>query len=254
MLERSRSDLALKLEGLQQGKDGAGGAFGLEAKKETARQRAGDLTDARRDMEQSPSRSNLAALEARCSAATDFLRALPATLGSGSSPECTAAALKTGAARLFALNDGRRQLADQCLRGEAQPEDKANFDTQVLLARNCLVWSALLPTQTAKITSKIDALERERDDKAHRFVVTTNAFLDNNKLAMLAAGIASAIDLLVLASGLLGALVLRPKVMGVRTPAASKPAVNQAAAAWQSAAQTEPANLYYRSILGDAAP
>ena len=48
-----------------------------------------------------------------------------------------------------------------------------------------------------------------RDDKAHRFVVTWNAFLDGNRLAYLALTLAIGVDLLVFMSGLFGAQALR---------------------------------------------
>ncbi|MGI9422871.1 MAG: hypothetical protein ACR2PA_06735 [Hyphomicrobiaceae bacterium] len=233
LLERSRSDLTLRLEGLKRARGQEGGESSYERFKNTASKQVRSLAQARTQVEQAPSQTSVSTLEAQCRAAADFLGSLPPTLAGGAPGQCSASALRTASARLFSLNAGRRQLADKCLQGDtaSASADRANFDTQVQLARNCLVWSALLPSQTAAITTSIDALERERDDKAHRFVVTTNAFLDSNKLAMLAAGIASAIDLLVIASGLLGALVLRPKVMGIRAPVVSSPASTQSSAA-----------------------
>ena len=70
-------------------------------------------------------------------------------------------------------------------------------------------WLASKPDEAKPIARSINTLDRDRDDKAHRFVVTLNAFLDGNKLALLAVAIASAMDVLVLASGLLGAASIR---------------------------------------------
>jgi hypothetical protein len=57
--------------------------------------------------------------------------------------------------------------------------------------------------------ARIASIDLNRDDKAHRFVVTWNAFLDGNRLAYLALAIAVAIDSLVFMSGLFGANALR---------------------------------------------
>ena len=59
-----------------------------------------------------------------------------------------------------------------------------------------------------------------RDDKAHRFVVTWNAFLDGNRLAYLALTLAIGVDLLVFMSGLFGAQALRSPLSDVPSPKA----------------------------------
>ena len=57
-----------------------------------------------------------------------------------------------------------------------------------------------------------------RDDKAHRFVVTWNAFLDGNRLAYLALTLAIGVDALVFMSGLFGANALRSPLSDVPGP------------------------------------
>jgi hypothetical protein len=59
-----------------------------------------------------------------------------------------------------------------------------------------------------------------RDDKAHRFVVTWNAFLDGNRLAYLSLTLAIGVDLLVFMSGLFGAQALRSPLSDVPSPKA----------------------------------
>jgi hypothetical protein len=59
-----------------------------------------------------------------------------------------------------------------------------------------------------------------RDDKAHRFVVTWNAFLDGNRLAYLALILAIGVDALVFMSGLFGAQALRSPLSDVPSPKA----------------------------------
>jgi hypothetical protein len=62
---------------------------------------------------------------------------------------------------------------------------------------------------TAALRSKINSIELARDDKAHRFVVTLNAFQDGNRLAYLALAIAIGLDALIFMSGLFGANAVR---------------------------------------------
>jgi hypothetical protein len=59
-----------------------------------------------------------------------------------------------------------------------------------------------------------------RDDKAHRFVVTWNAFLDGNRLAYLSLILAIGVDSLVFMSGLFGANALRSPLSDVPSPKA----------------------------------
>ena len=82
-------------------------------------------------------------------------------------------------------------------------------------ARKCLADSGLPSKQTDELRTKINFIELNRDDKAHRFVVTWNAFLDGNRLAYLALAIAITIDSLVFMSGLFGANAVRSPLQDV---------------------------------------
>ena len=74
--------------------------------------------------------------------------------------------------------------------------DRADTPTDALFgfARKCLSDSGLPSKQTDELRTKITFIELNRDDKAHRFVVTWNAFQDGNRLAYLALAIAIGID------------------------------------------------------------
>ena len=68
--------------------------------------------------------------------------------------------------------------------------------------------------------ARLAAIEMNRDDRAHRFVVTWNAFLDGNRLAYLALILAIGVDSLVFMSGLFGAQALRSPLSDVPSPKA----------------------------------
>ncbi len=174
------------------------------------------MRDARRLFETEPSASALGTLRTHCIGSLDFVTSNAGQSALKREPTCDVNELRVASAALFALTLGLRKLATDCQ--VQQSRDSKGFEAEVNLARDCIVKSGLLPTRTAAITAQLDRLERERDDKAHRFVVSMNAFLDGDKLAFLAAGIALAIDLLVLVSGLLGALALRPRALDIAIP------------------------------------
>ena len=188
----------------------------LTERKARALSQLAGLRDARRLFETKPSASTLGTLGTHCIGSLDFITSNAGQSGLKRAPTCNVNELRVASAALFALTDGIRKLATDCQ--VQQSRDSKGFEAEVNLARDCIVKSGLLPTQTASITAQLDRLERERDDKAHRFVVSMNAFLDGDKLAFLAAGIALAIDLLVLVSGLLGALALRPRALDIAIP------------------------------------
>ena len=76
-------------------------------------------------------------------------------------------------------------------------------------AAKCVQDSGLSGSDTADFRGRLNRVGLGRDDKAHRFVVTWNAFQDGNQLAYLALSIAFALDGLVFMSGLFGANAVR---------------------------------------------
>jgi hypothetical protein len=82
-------------------------------------------------------------------------------------------------------------------------------------ARKCLADSGLPARETDELRTKINFLELSRDDKAHPFVGTINAFNDGNRLAYLALAIAIAMDSLIFMSGLFAANAVRSPLSDV---------------------------------------
>ena len=184
---------------------------------EVAPQLISKLAVARRAFEQAPDRDRLGALAAQCTEAAAATTGTPFEFAPFDSGQCSAASVQAAAARVFVLDRGQRALGERCVGNNAAVLD-GGLEAQLAYARDCMKVSELLSAQTAPIARRINDLERERDDKAHRFVVTSNAFLDGNKLAYLALAIALAIDGLILASGILGALTVRSPLAGLRRP------------------------------------
>ena len=79
----------------------------------------------------------------------------------------------------------------------------------------CLSDSGLPSQQTDELRGKISYAEMNRDDKAHRFVVSLNAFQDGNRLAYLALAIAIGINSLIFMTGLFGANAVRSPLADV---------------------------------------
>ena len=107
-----------------------------------------------------------------------------------------------------------RTLERECVVGgeNAQAVGKLNFAQAVDYGRNCISFSGLPANAVADLRGEIDRLVLEEDPNASRFVKTVNAFLGGEKLSYFALAIAAFIDLLVLFSGLIGAVTTRPRV------------------------------------------
>ncbi|MEM8652127.1 MAG: hypothetical protein AAGF54_16455, partial [Pseudomonadota bacterium] len=121
---------------------------------------------------------------------------------------CETSRLHLAAAPLYSLNQGMKNLQASCVGGNAGTL-ASTPEKQLDQISNCLKASNLSYSESEDIRDRIASLDRNRDDKAHRFVVTLNSFSDGNKLALLTLAIAIAIDSLVFASGVFGANVLR---------------------------------------------
>jgi hypothetical protein len=93
-------------------------------------------------------------------------------------------------------------------------------DGLLAFGRKCLQDSGLISKDSADVGARLSAIDMNRDDKAHRFVVTWNAFLDGNRLAYLSLTLAIGVDLLVFMSGLFGAQALRSPLSDVPSPKA----------------------------------
>src|SRR5262247_434163 len=133
--------------------------------------------------------------------------------------DCDPKQAAEAAGRVFALNAGITAFQARCAGG-----DKLNglTTTDALLGfgRNCLQESGLIAKDSADAGARLAAIEMNRDDKAHRFVVTWNAFLDGNRLAYLALVLAIGVDALVFMAGLFGAAAVKSPLSDVPSPKA----------------------------------
>jgi len=127
---------------------------------------------------------------------------------------CDPGPASEAAARVFALNSGIVALQNRCIGGDKLPTT-GGADALFAFARSCVQDAGLPSADTNALRTKINYIELNRDDKAHRFVVTSNAFNDGNQLAYLALAIAIAIDSLVFMSGLFGANAVRSPLSDV---------------------------------------
>ena len=165
---------------------------------------------------EAPSTETLVALQGLCGDIHGALSATPETKGQIASLSCDPKRVADAAAGLFALQAGTKVFASTCVGGDKLEANKS-ADDLFGFARRCLADTALPSADTDALRTKINRIELGRDDKAHRFVVTWNAFNDGNKLAYLALAIAIAIDSLVFMSGLFGANAVRSPLSDVPT-------------------------------------
>ncbi len=168
-----------------------------------------DLSAARRSFQQSTTADALIALQQACSRAVVALsRATPESAGEKAATRCQTSDLK----RLVGVIATRRQVsqafAASC--GKSAIPASATASELIGLGRRCVRIAALDGPETTELGSTLNRIALRRDDTAHRFVVSTNAFLDANQLAYLALAIAIAIDALIFISGLFGAAASVP--------------------------------------------
>ncbi len=177
-----------------------------------------DLENARTAFRRQPGAENLAALQTLCGT---LLRAVAATPAARQvrGIDCDPNSAAEAAARVFSLNAGLIAFQESCAGGAKLPQS-ANTDALLSFGRRCLQDSGLVSDEAADIGARLQAIEMNRDDKAHRFVVTWNAFLDGNRLAYLAFTLAVGIDALVFAAGLFGAAAARSPLSDLAGPKA----------------------------------
>jgi hypothetical protein len=169
---------------------------------------------ARADFRQDPTPDRLIALQRQCSQLYNAMAQTEVTKQKVKGLDCDPKAAAEAASVVFALVSGTDMFAKTCQGGERLAQYKTT-DELFGFARKCLSDSGLPPKQTDQLRSTINFIELNRDDKAHRFVVTWNAFLDGNRLAYLALAIAITIDGLVFMSGLFGANAVRSPLQDV---------------------------------------
>lgn len=163
---------------------------------------------------QEPTVERLGDLQQQCAQLLGAMAAAPATKETIGSIDCDPKQASDAASTLFALNAGAKVFAQNCVGGD-KLEQFRSTDRLFDFARGCLADSQLPSENTGELRTRINFAELNRDDKAHNFVVSWNAFHDGNRLAYLALANAIAIDLLVLMTGLFGANALRSPLQDV---------------------------------------
>ena len=169
---------------------------------------------ARLEFRQEPSREKLAALQQQCSNLFNAMVSTPATKGRVGGIDCDPKQTTEAAAVMFALNDGMKAFDAACAGGDKLAAHQST-DALYGFSRKCLGDSGLPARETDELRTKINYLELSRDDKAHPFVATLNAFQDGNRLAYLALAIAIAMDALIFMSGLFAANAVRSPLSDV---------------------------------------
>ncbi len=171
---------------------------------------------AKAEFRAAPTIEGLARIQRQCSDITNAMASTPETKQLVSSFDCDPKATADQAGALFALERGTVVFNNTCVGGDKLVAQKS-ADDLFAFARKCLADSALPSQDTDQLRTKINYIELSRDDKAHRFVVTLNAFQDGNHLAYLALAIAIGLDGLIFLSGLFGANALRSPLSDVPT-------------------------------------
>lgn len=180
------------------------GAGGAAATVDTIKAATSRLTAAKLAFEQSPTAEDLVALQRACSESVVSLTgSTTGSVGGRAGSRCETDNLK----RLVAAVAMRRQVtkafAASC--GKSAIPVGGSASELIDVGRRCVRVAALDGPRTTELGGTLNRIALRRDDAAHRFVVSTNAFLDANQLAYLALAIAIAIDALIFISGLFGA-------------------------------------------------
>ncbi|MEQ1669517.1 MAG: hypothetical protein ABL893_01530, partial [Hyphomicrobium sp.] len=169
---------------------------------------------AKAEFRAAPTAERLASLQKMCGDIGGALASTPETKALLSGIDCDPKVTADAAAELFTLQSGIHTFQQTCIGGDKLVAN-TSADALFSFARKCLADSALPSKDTEVLRTKINHIELARDDKAHRFVVTWNAFQDGNRLAYLALAIALAIDSLIFMSGLFGANAVRSPLSDV---------------------------------------
>jgi hypothetical protein len=169
---------------------------------------------ARAEFRQKPELPNLAKVQDQCAQLLTAMVSTPTTKERVGGIDCDPKRAMEAGAVLFALNAGAQAYLALCAGGDKLAVH-TTADALFGFSRKCLADSGLPSQETDALRTKINFIELNRDDKAHRFVVTWNAFQDGNRLAYLALAIAIAIDSLIFMSGLFGANAVRSPLSDV---------------------------------------
>lgn len=173
-----------------------------------------DFEKARSDFRQVPDSGKLATVQFQCNQLYSAMANTPATAPRVKGIDCDPKQASDAATVVFALNEGNKAFNQNCVGGDKLAQQKST-DALFSFAKKCLADASLPSATTEDLRTKISFTELTRDDKAHRFVVTWNAFNDGNRLAYLALALAIALDSLIFMSGLFGANAVRSPLSDV---------------------------------------
>ncbi|HYD15927.1 MAG TPA: hypothetical protein VEA77_05965 [Hyphomicrobium sp.] len=188
--------------------------LGQEGQKvDPARVRAAFET-ARAEFRQDPSAEKLGTLHQYCGQLYDAMISTDATKDKVRNIDCDPKQAVEAAAAIFALNAGLKAFEANCAGGDKVPTT-GGVDPLLSFGRKCLQDSGLPSGDSNVMGEKLSAIDLNRDDKAHNFVVSLNAFQDGNRLAYLALAIAIGIDSLIFMTGLFGANAVRSPLSDV---------------------------------------
>jgi hypothetical protein len=169
---------------------------------------------ARAEFRQHPDAERLAEVQQRCSQLYSAMFSADVTKPKVAGIDCDPKQATEAAATLFTLQSGTKAFNANCVGGDKLAAQRST-DALFGFAVKCLSDSGLPSQQTDELRTKISYAEMNRDDKAHRFVVSLNAFQDGNRLAYLALAIAIGIDSLIFMTGLFGANAVRSPLADV---------------------------------------
>lgn len=173
-----------------------------------------EFEKAKSEFRQAPDSHKLALVQSQCTQLYDAMANTPATKERVRGIDCDPKQASDAAAVVFALNEGTKAFTQNCIGGDKLAA-ATTTDALFGFAKKCLADANLPSATTEELRTKINFTEMTRDDKAHRFVVTWNAFNDGNRLAYLALALAIALDSLIFMSGLFGANAIRSPLSDV---------------------------------------
>src|SRR5262249_5914514 len=131
---------------------------------------------ARAAYRQQPNTERLAALQQQCMQLLSAMSSAQATKERVRAIDCDPKQAAEASARVFALTAGMAAFHDNCAGGDKLAKH-ATTDQLLAFGRKCLQDSGLISADSAAVGASLSAIDMNRDDKAHRFVVTWNAFL-----------------------------------------------------------------------------
>ena len=174
----------------------------------------GAFEKARAEFRQDPSSERLGELHQYCVQLYDAMISTEAAKDRVRDIDCDPKQAVEAAAVVFGLNTGLKAYESNCAGGDKVPTT-GGVDPLLDFGRRCLRDSGLPSADSNAMGERLSAIDLNRDDKAHNFVVSLNAFQDGNRLAYLALAIAIGIDSLIFMTGLFGANAVRSPLSDV---------------------------------------